>query len=501
MSVEAKVPAMFELIDCAAPVEQLCTGFQFTEGPIWNPKEQCLYFSDMPSDVRRRWSAAAQVEQVRNPSNKCNGMTYDGAGNLYVCEHSTSLLAMETPAGERKVLASHFGGKELNSPNDVVVRSDNTVYFSDPTYGRMPGFGLERPQDLDFQGLYRISPDGELHLEARDFGQPNGLCFSPDETLLYVNDTTGAHIRVFDVAPDGSLSGSRIFAGKIGNGVTGGMVDGMKCDERGNIYVTGPDGIWVIDPAGTHLGVIQMPEHAGNLNWGGANWDELFCACSTSIYRVKMKVRGNPVAYMRRGRKFDSKRTALILQELQNDVVGEEGAFTSSGAPAHAKKQNLAANIAKIAAAARKAGVAIIHVHYVVEPGAAGLKQNAPLFKAVAESGGLVRGSWGAAPAPGFEPQPGDIVVEKMRMNAFHGTRLEAVLQGCGVDTIVITGGWTNMSIEHTARHAADAGYQVVLATDGTFTIDEEWQNVALNYALQNVAERLTAGEIAAGFC
>jgi gluconolactonase len=227
-------------------------------------------------------------------------MTYDGAGNLYVCEHVTSSLVMETSAGERKVLASHWQGKELNSPNDVVVRSDNSIYFSDPTYGRMPVFGLERKQELGFQGLYRISPDGTLHLEADDFEQTNGVCFSPNEKLLYVNDSPRAHIRMFDVAADGSLSNSRIFVENIGDGVLeNGIVDGMKCDERGNIYVTGPRGIWVLSPSGEQLGILRMPEHAGNLTFGGPSWDELYCACSKSIYRVKMKVRGNPVAYMK----------------------------------------------------------------------------------------------------------------------------------------------------------------------------------------------------------
>ena len=157
-AVEVNDPALLRLIEPDAPIEQLCTGFRFSEGPIWNPKEQCLYFSDMPSDIRRRWSPREGVLEVRNPSNKCNGMTYDGAGNLYVCEHVTSSLVMETAAGERKVLATHWQGKELNSPNDVVVRSDGTVYFTDPTYGRMPVFGLERKQELDFQGVYRVSP-------------------------------------------------------------------------------------------------------------------------------------------------------------------------------------------------------------------------------------------------------------------------------------------------------------------------------------------------------
>ena len=299
-AVEVNDPDLLHLLEHDASIEQLCTGFRFSEGPIWNPVEQCLYFSDMPSDIRRRWTERDGVVEVRNPSNKCNGMTYDAAGNLYVCEHVTSSLVMETVAGGRTVLATHWQGKRLNSPNDVVVRSDGTVYFTDPTYGRMPVFGLERKQELEFQGIYRLAGDGRLYCEANDFDQPNGLCLSPDETILYVNDTTRAHIRAFDVAADGSLSGSRIFARQIGTGdYAEGVVDGMKCDEHGNVYVTGPRGIWVFNAQGKHLGVIRMPEVAGNLNWGGRDWRELLCCCSTSIYRVRMKVRGNPVAYMR----------------------------------------------------------------------------------------------------------------------------------------------------------------------------------------------------------
>ena len=303
-TIEVNDADLLRVIDREAHVERVCTGFRFSEGPIWNPQEQCLYFSDMPSDIRRRWTPEGGVVEVRNPSNKCNGMTYDGGGNLYVCEHVTSSLVMETPAGERKVLATHWEGRELNSPNDVVVRSDGAIYFTDPTYGRMPVFGLERKQELDFQGVYRVAPDGTLQCEADDFDQPNGLCLSPDERILYVNDSTRAHIRAFDVAADGSLADSRVFAEKIGTGdYNEGVVDGMKCDEQGNVYVTGPRGIWVFNASGKHLGVIRMPEIAGNLNWGGREWRDLYCACSTSIYRVPMKVRGNPVAYMRMTRK------------------------------------------------------------------------------------------------------------------------------------------------------------------------------------------------------
>ena len=194
---------------------------------------------------------------------------------------------------------------------------------------------------------------------------------------------------------------------------------------------------------------------------------------------------------------IDPKRSALIIQDLQNDVMGEGGAFADSGAPAHAQSQNVVENVKKLAQAARDAGMPVIHVHYLVEKGAPGLKQNAPLFQGVKEADALVRGTWGAAPVDGLEPQEGDFVVEKMRMNGFFNTRLDSLLRGLGAETIVITGAWTNMSIEHTARHGADAGYEVVVVSDGTSTVSDEWQNVALNYALTNVGRTATAQEVA----
>jgi gluconolactonase len=193
---------------------------------------------------------------------------------------------------------------------------------------------------------------------------------------------------------------------------------------------------------------------------------------------------------------LDPKRSALIIQDLQNDVMIDGGAFADSGAPAHATAQNVVANVADLAAACRSAGVPVIHVWYIVEPGATGLKQNAPLFQGVKEANALVRGTWGAAPAEGLEAQDGDHVVEKMRMNGFYETRLNILLNGLGADSLIITGAWTNMSIEHTARHGADAGYEVVVASDGTSTTGEEWQNAALNYAMTNVAKVATCAEI-----
>jgi gluconolactonase len=301
LAINVKSEKLEQLIDPSSEVERVATGFTFTEGPIWNQAGDFLLFSDMPGDVRRRWSERDGVEEVMRPSNKCNGMVYDHDGNLLVCEHVTSSLVRERPDGTRETLASHYQGKELNSPNDVVTRSDNTIYFSDPSYGRMPGFGLEREQDLSFQGVYRIAAGGgepELALSEDEFEQPNGLCFSPDESLMYINDTPRALIRVYDVQSDGALTNGRLFAENIGSGVIEeGIPDGMKCDQQGNIWVTGPQGVWVFSPEGEHLGTVEVPENVGNIAWGGADWKMLYMPSSTSLYRVPTKVASARLPY------------------------------------------------------------------------------------------------------------------------------------------------------------------------------------------------------------
>jgi gluconolactonase len=304
MGVQVNAPAFLELVAEDAELEQLGTGFTFTEGPIWNP-DGFLLFSDMPGDVRRRWDPDGGVSEVANPSNKGNGMTIDNDGRLVVCEHVTSSVVRMDPDGRgggREVLATHYEGKELNSPNDVVVKSDGAIYFTDPTYGRMPGFGLEREQDLDFQGVYRIPPGGgDPQLMVDDFAQPNGLCFSTDESLLYINDTDRAHIRVFDVQADGTLANSHVLADGIGSGKLeiGDLVDGMKLDERGNVWVTGPGGVCVFNPEGEHIGTVEVPENVGNVNWGGPDWNWLFIPATSSVYRIECKVSGNRLPYMK----------------------------------------------------------------------------------------------------------------------------------------------------------------------------------------------------------
>ena len=301
--MSARRSAAAELVRADGALERLATGFVCTEGPIWHPRDACLLFSDIPADSRYRWSDARGVELVQKPTHKGNGMTLDEELRLIVCEHLTNAVVRIDSAGERTVLASRYGDAELNSPNDVVVKSDGAVYFTDPNYGRQDDtFGRVRPCELSFQGVFRISPDGQdVALLVDNFEQPNGLCFSPSEDFLYVNDTPAGSIRVFSVGGDGLLSDGRVFYEGIGTrDLAAGAVDGMKCDEAGNVYVTGPDGIWVIAPDSTLLGVLAVPERTLNLAWGGPEWADLYVAAFTSIYRLPMRVAGAPVSHMRR---------------------------------------------------------------------------------------------------------------------------------------------------------------------------------------------------------
>lgn len=528
-------PQFAECIDLWAPVRQLGTGFQFSEGPIWHPREQHLLFSDMPGDVRRRWDKGG-VSEVMRPANKCNGMTYDAELNLIVCEHATSTVVRERPDGRREVLASHFEGMELNSPNDVVVKSDGAIYFSDPWYGRMPVFGVERPRQLGFQGVYRIPPGGgppELLVDRYLFDQPNGLCFCPTEDRLFVNDTVQHLIRVFPMLPDGRLGPGRVFASGIHSGSEPGVPDGMKCDAQGNIWVCGPGGVWVYTIKGELIGKLRVPELVGNLTWGGPDWRTLFLTATHSLYAVETKIGPRLEPYMKSsgataragessgsrpvshvdaaasvstggvkkaapGFGIDASRCALIIQDMQNDVVMEGGAFAASGSPEHCKAQNAIGNAARLADAARKHGIPVIHVWFVVEPGAPGVTMNAPLFEGLADAEALVRGSWGAAPVPGLEAKAGDHVVEKCRMSAWEGTRLETVLRALGRDVVIVTGAWTNMSIEHTARTGADKGYYMIVPEDACSTMNAEWHTASVNYALQNVAVVTDVDEVIA---
>jgi gluconolactonase len=505
-----------DLIDVEAPVERLATGFTFSEGPIWHPRDHYLLFSDMPADVRRRYDERGGVREVMRPSNKCNGMTYDESLALIVCEHATSTLVRERD-GKREVLASHFEGRELNSPNDLCVKSDGSIYFTDPWYGRMPGYGVERPRQLGFQGVYRVPPNGgepQLLVDRNLFEQPNGICFSPDERLLYVNDTARALIRVFDVRPDGALGPDRILASGVRSELEPGVPDGMKCDSSGNVWVTAPGGVWVYSPSGALLGKVRAPELVGNLHWGGADWRTLFLCATHSLYSVRTKIGPRQEPFMkasgamrsagaerapqRANLRLDPARCALIIQDMQNDVMAEGGAFAASGSPIHAKEQNVVQNIRRLAEVCRARGVMVIHVWFIVEPGAPGFTLNAPLFEGVVDQNAIVRGTWGAAPVAGLEPQTGDLIIEKRRMCAFEGSSLEIALKSGARDTIIDTGAWTNMSIEHTARTGADRGYFVVVPEDCCSTMNADWHRASIEYAMQNVAVVTKTDEVIA---
>jgi gluconolactonase len=298
------------LVDGNVGAELLGSGFQFTEGPVWNPDGRFLVFSDVPASTRWRWDAAHGITQVAASTGTGNGMTLDADGRLIVCEHLTHAVVRmdaEGTGANRHVLASRFRGKTLNAPNDVVVHSDGSIYFTDPMAGRSSQ-RLPEAAGLGFSGVYRIrSDDSELELVADDFDLPNGLCFSPDESLLYANDTSRCHIRALQLADHGGTEGEHVLVENVGtfdpvrSPAEGGVVDGMKCDEHGNVWVTGPGGLWVLSPDGEHLGVVKTPEPATNLHWGGPDWSWLFVTARTKVFRVQTRVSGRLEPFMRRG--------------------------------------------------------------------------------------------------------------------------------------------------------------------------------------------------------
>ena len=291
MTVEIRDPRFATVVGPEVSVETIASGCLFTEGPLWHPRDHYLLWSDMPGDHLRRWSAADGVTTFRKPCDKSNGLTWDREGRLLVCEHATSRVTRTERDGRITPLATHHDGKELNSPNDIVCAADGGIYFTDPPYGRAPVFGVPRPQELTFQGVYRVGTDPKSPvLLVDDFDKPNGLCFSLDGRRLFVNDTARKHIRVFDVRADGTLGDGRVWAETTGLGL--GAPDGMKMDSAGNIYCCGPGGIHVFDPSAVALGVIHVPEYTANMAFGDADLRSLYITASTSVYRLRVQVPG-----------------------------------------------------------------------------------------------------------------------------------------------------------------------------------------------------------------
>lgn len=292
MTLDVKHRSMLQHIAPDAQVERLATGIGFGEGPVWDRAHERLIFSDMNHDHMRCWSAGTGLSTYRKPSHRANGNTYDTRGRLVSCEHATSRVVRQEPDGSLTVLASHYEGKALNSPNDIVVRSDGAIYFSDPPYGRIrEDVGVLRDLELDFCGVYRIPPaGGPPQLLAKDFERPNGLCFSLDEKQLFINDTARKHIRRFAVSADGTLSGGEVWAETQGDAP--GAPDGMKFDSAGNLYCTGPGGVHVFDRDATLLGTVRTPERVTNLAWGGADARSLFMTGINALYRIRVLTPG-----------------------------------------------------------------------------------------------------------------------------------------------------------------------------------------------------------------
>ncbi|MGH7323795.1 MAG: SMP-30/gluconolactonase/LRE family protein [Candidatus Rokuibacteriota bacterium] len=294
MTVEVRDRRFLEVVGPEVAFEAIATGCRFTEGPLWHPREDYLLWSDMPDDHLRRWSAREGVTTFRKPCHKSNGLTWDRQGRLLVCEHASSRVTRTEPDGRSVPLATHYQGKQLNSPNDIVCAADGGIYFTDPPYGRVEPYGVKRDQELPFQGVYRVGADSASPvLLVDDFDRPNGLCFSFDGRRLFINDTARRHIRVFDVTPGGGLTGGGVWAETKGEGV--GAPDGMKLDSQGDVYCCGPGGIHVFAPDTTCLGVIRTPEYTANMAWGDADYRSLYITASTSVYRIRVRVPGLPV--------------------------------------------------------------------------------------------------------------------------------------------------------------------------------------------------------------
>jgi gluconolactonase len=296
-------PGLDRIVAKDAVIEKLAGGFQFIEGPVWVKEGGYLLFSDPNANVIYRWSPDGQVSVFRTKSGYSgtdigayhqpgsNGLTIDADGRVTVNEHGNRRVTRIERTGAITVLADRYQGKRLNSPNDLVYRSDGTLYFTDPPFG-LPKVFDDPKKETPWSGVYRLH-DGVLTLEAKEFTGPNGLAFSPDERTLYVDnwDVKRKVVMQYDVAADGALSSGRVFADLTG--VPGDVaLDGIKVDREGHVFVAGPGGVWVFSPSGKHLGTISPPEHVANMAWGDADGRTLYLAASTGLYRVRLNVPG-----------------------------------------------------------------------------------------------------------------------------------------------------------------------------------------------------------------
>jgi len=299
MSLDVRNPGLHELIASDALIERIAGGLVFTEGPVW--RGGALLFSDIPNNRIARWRRLPEGPELTTfTTGRSNGLTLDRQGKLLAAEHGGRSVSRIADDGTRTSLADRFEGKRLNSPNDIVVKSDGAIYFTDPPYAVVIGTpGVVRPagwwkdpipgKEQPCNGVYRLATDGALQLVAGDFALPNGLAFSPDESILYIDDSAHKHIRALDVKRDGTLANSRILLDMASDDP--GVPDGLKVDSKGNVFCTGPGGVWVCRSDGTLLGRIIFPELPANLAWG-EDGSVLFATARTSVYRLQTKTRG-----------------------------------------------------------------------------------------------------------------------------------------------------------------------------------------------------------------
>ena len=292
--LKAESPAFWKLISKQEKLETVATGFGFTEGPVWD-KSGFVYVSDEEINKIFRVYPDGHKEELIALGDP-DGNTYDRQLRLIDTASVLRAIIRITPDGNYTVLADHFEGKKLNSPNDVVIGPDGAIYFTDPTLDLVKG----ETQEIPYQGVYRLDDSGKVTLLTKDLTQPNGLAFSPDGQRFYVDDSAEKNIRVYDVRPDGTLENGRIFGDEKGNKGEG-VPDGMRVDKKGNIFVTGPKGIWVWDPQGHHIGTIVMPEQPANLAWGGPRYDTLYITATHGVYKLQTKTKGF-VPYLSRGK-------------------------------------------------------------------------------------------------------------------------------------------------------------------------------------------------------
>jgi len=307
-------PALDALVPTDAHVEKLADGFGFLEGPVWvhTSGPGYLLFSDIPANAIDKWTPDGKVSvflaksgfagadpgdagyQLNNGHAVVtlfgsNGITLDKQGRVTFCQHGDRGVVRVEKDGKRTVLADHYEGKRLNSPNDLVYKSDGSLYFTDPPFG-LRKVDQDPKKELPFEGVYRWA-NGKLQLLNKDFKAPNGIAFSPDEKYLYVNDSASKTYWRFEVQPDGSIANGKLFF-DMSSSKDEGVPDGIKIDQKGNIYGVGPGGVWILSPEGKHLGTIKAPEHPANLAWGDADGKTLYLTAVTGLYRIRVSVPG-----------------------------------------------------------------------------------------------------------------------------------------------------------------------------------------------------------------